>query len=87
LETKNLLVNKKEGIVMRSLVTKQGVIIPPEFFKGIKEVEISQKHSRIIIIPISEDDPIYELGKNPITVSISDASENTDNYIYSKDKL
>ena len=72
---------------MRALVTKQGVIIPPKFFKGIKEVEISQKHRRIMIIPILKDDPIYKLGKNPITTDISDASENMDDYIYTKDKL
>ena len=63
-----IVLNKKKyfGGSMKALVTDKGVIIPPEFFTGIKEVEIFYEHSRIIISPISKDDPIYELGKNPI---------------------
>lgn len=31
---------------------------------------------------VSEEDDIYNLGKNPIEISVSDASENVDKYLY-----
>ena len=31
---------------------------------------------------IPEDDPIYDIGKDPVTLDITDASENLDRYIY-----
>ena len=33
-------------------------------------------------LPISPDDPIFSLGKNPVSLDIEDASENHDKYIY-----
>ena len=66
---------------MRAFVTNQGVVVPSNFFKGIKEVDISLKEDRIVIVPIHKDDPILKLGKNPIILDIKDASENVDNYI------
>ena len=31
---------------------------------------------------IPKNDPIYDIGKNPVTLDITDASENLDRYIY-----
>ena len=31
---------------------------------------------------IPNNDPIYDIGKNPVTLDITDASENLDRYIY-----
>jgi len=31
---------------------------------------------------IADDDPIYNFGKNPIDIGITDASVNLDKYIY-----
>jgi hypothetical protein len=32
--------------------------------------------------PISADDPIFNIGRNPVSCGISDASENLDKYLY-----
>jgi hypothetical protein len=31
---------------------------------------------------IPKDDPIYDLGKNPVACGVTDASENLDKYLY-----
>ena len=31
---------------------------------------------------IPKDEPIYDIGKNPVTLDITDASENLDRYLY-----
>ncbi|BBD53560.1 MULTISPECIES: hypothetical protein [Planktothrix] len=31
---------------------------------------------------LSDEDPIFGLGKNPVNIGITDASNNLDNYIY-----
>jgi len=68
---------------MKIKVTEQGVIVPKKFLKGIKEVEIRKKDSVILVMPVT-DDPIFELGSQPIADDIEDASENHDAYIYSR---
>jgi len=68
---------------MKTKVTEQGVIVPKKFLKGIKEVEIRKKDSVILVMPVT-DDPIFELGSQPIADDIDDASEHHDAYIYSR---
>ena len=50
--------------------------------EGVDEVEIKQDGKRVVVIPISEEDPIFRFGKNPVKDSITDASVNLDKYIY-----
>jgi virulence-associated protein VagC len=66
---------------MKVKVTEQGILIPKQFFEGIKEVEIQEKDGILSIIPIAKEDPIFQLGTNPISDSISDASLNHDRYL------
>ena len=63
-------------------VTKQGLIIPKEFFAGVDEVEIRKENNLIVVVPVS-DDPILQLGTHPVDDSVEDAAENHDQYIYS----
>jgi len=66
-------------------VTEQGVVIPREWFDGIEEVEIRRENGRVIVDPIiaRKDDPIWNLGKNPIELDgPTDASINLDRYLY-----
>ena len=67
---------------MRTEVTEEGLLIPKKFLEGIKEVEIRKENDLILIIPVPFEDPIYQLGQNPITDDITDASVNHDKYIY-----
>ncbi len=63
-------------------VRKAGLLIPKRFLKNAKEASISEENGKIIITPILTDDPILNLGKNPIRLGIHDASSNLDNYLY-----
>ncbi len=63
-------------------VTEQGLIIPKELLTGIRSVEIRQENGQIILTPTIEDDPIWGLGSDPISLDIPDAAENHDHYIY-----
>jgi virulence-associated protein VagC len=67
---------------MRSKVTEQGVVLPKQWFPGVDEVDIRRENNRVVVVPFRGDDPISELGKNPLTVDVDDASDNHDRYLY-----
>jgi len=66
---------------MKVKVNNEGVIIPKTYLEGVEEVEVKKENGLILVIPITEDDPILELGKNPVTCGLSDASEHHDKYL------
>jgi virulence-associated protein VagC len=68
---------------MKAKVTEQGVLIPKEFLAGIEEVEIRQEDNQIVIVPANKGDPILDLGKDPVTCGVPDASDHHDSYLYS----
>ena len=67
---------------MKVKVTEKGVVIPRKLLKGVKEVDIRRQNGRIIVVPVGEKDPIFNIGKNPVKLGIKDASINHDKYIY-----
>jgi virulence-associated protein VagC len=67
---------------MKARVTEEGIIIPKEFLKGVKEVEIRQEGNVVVVFPKSKEDSIFKLGRNPVACNAPDASENLDKYIY-----
>lgn len=67
---------------MKALVTELGVLIPRELLEGVKEVEIQKEDNKISVTPVSMDDPIFRLGKHPVSCGVSDASSKHDKYIY-----
>ncbi|NJO43691.1 MAG: hypothetical protein HC769_34640 [Cyanobacteria bacterium CRU_2_1] len=66
---------------MKVTVTEQGVLIPKSLLEGIQEVEIRKQNGAIVIVPIVQEDPIFQLGKDPIYDSVTDASVNHDLYL------
>ena len=66
---------------MKAKVTEQGVLIPKAWLEGIDDVEIRRENDTITIYPATAEDPIFELGKHPITIDLDDASENHDKYL------
>ncbi|HKQ51399.1 MAG TPA: hypothetical protein VJT74_03465 [Pyrinomonadaceae bacterium] len=66
---------------MKTKVTKEGVLVPRKFFKGIEEVEIRKENGLVVVVPVT-DDPILQLGARPVSDEVEDASENHDQYIY-----
>lgn len=67
---------------MKVKVTEKGVLIPRKFLKGVKEVEVRQQNGLIVVVPVGAKDPIFDIGKKPAKLGISDASENLDKYLY-----
>lgn len=67
---------------MKARVTPKGVLIPKRLLEGITEVEILKKDSLIVVVPLSSEDPILQLGKSPVVAPEDDAAENHDRYIY-----
>ena len=69
---------------MRTKVTENGVLIPKEWLDGIDEVDIQQTQNMILVVPVRVDDPILNLGKQPILLDVEDASRNHDRYLYDR---
>jgi hypothetical protein len=67
---------------MRTKVSEQGVVIPKELLEGITEVDIRKQNGLIVVMPVGQEDPLYDIGRNPVKLGIPDASENLDKYIY-----
>lgn len=67
---------------MRTKVGKNGVLIPKDLLTGVNEVEIRKQNGVIMVIPAGKEDPIYDIGKEPVACGVADASENLDKYVY-----
>ncbi|MDX2242829.1 MAG: hypothetical protein NW224_19290 [Leptolyngbyaceae cyanobacterium bins.302] len=63
---------------MKVRVTEQGLLIPTELLDGFQEFEVQKENHQIVLTPTEEADPIWQLGSNPISLRITDASENHD---------
>ena len=66
---------------MKVKVTAKGVVIPRTWLKGVEEVEIKKENGLILIIPVTDVDPITKLGQDPVVCGVSDGSENHDRYL------
>ncbi len=67
---------------MKTKVTEQGLLVPKELLEGFDEVEIRKEDHQLVIVPISSDDPILQLGTEPVLDGVDDASDHHDRYIY-----
>lgn len=67
---------------MRITVTKEGALIPKQLLEGVREVEIQSQQGMLLVMPIVEDDPLLQLGKEPIVDLVEDASIQHDGYLY-----
>src|SRR2546430_82936 len=67
---------------MKARVTSKGLNIPKRLLAKVSEVENRKKNGVIVVTPTGKDDPIWNLGKEPVSSDITDASENHDRYIY-----
>ena len=76
------MVNRMQNGRMKTRVTSRGVLIPKRLLEGIDEVEIRKENNLILVVPVTSEDPILELGKQPIMADVTDASENHDRYLY-----
>jgi hypothetical protein len=66
---------------MKTRVTEEGVLIPKQLLEGIDEVEIRKEQNVILVVPVLENDPIFQLGRDPIVIDVDDASIHHDQYL------
>jgi virulence-associated protein VagC len=66
---------------MKVTVTEQGILVPKSLLEGIQEVEIRKQNGTIVIVPIVQEGPIFQLGKDLISDTVTDASVNHDRYL------
>jgi hypothetical protein len=69
---------------MRTKVTEDGVLIPKVWLEGIDEVDIQRTPDMILVVPVHVDDPILNLGKQPILLDVEDAALHHDQYLYNQ---
>ena len=67
---------------MRTKVTEQGLLIPKDFLQGVEEVDIQIRDGMIVVVPVTDSNPLSALGSDPIYLDVEDASINHDKYIY-----
>jgi virulence-associated protein VagC len=73
-----------EGVTEVDIRKQDGIIVVVP--TGDESASEASTQTRVHVarswVEIPEDDPIYDIGKNPVTLDITDASENLDRYIY-----
>ena len=69
---------------MRTKVTENGIHIPKAWLEGVDEVEIQKEQNMILVVPVQADDPIRNLGTQPILLDVEDAARNHDRYLYDR---
>jgi len=67
---------------MRCRVTDEGVLSLRAWPTGADEVEILREEDRVVVVPVRGKDPLFDLGKDPITAGVDDASVNHDRDLY-----
>jgi len=67
---------------MKVRVTDDGLLIPKELLDGVEEVEIVRRSRMLVILPAADEDPILQLGSEPVVDEVTDASIHHDRYLY-----
>jgi virulence-associated protein VagC len=71
---------------MKLKVTESGVVIPRAMLPDVEEVDVRCEGEVIIVTPIcAPDDPIWDMGNDPVTVGYPDASQRHDRYVSEAD--
>ena len=71
---------------MKLKLTEAGVVVPRDLFPDVEEVEARVKGGVVVLTPIqAANDPIWEMGNDPVACRLPDGSENHDRYLYGAD--
>ena len=66
---------------MKARVTEHGLLIPKELLGGVEGVEIVRRPNMLLVVPAAGNDPILQLGNEPVLDDVTDASVNHDRYL------
>jgi hypothetical protein len=72
---------------MKLKVTDSGVVIPRDLLPDVDEMDVRVEGEIVVLTPSHNvgDDPIWEMGSDPVTCGLPDASANHDHYLYQGD--
>lgn len=71
---------------MKLKVTDSGVVIPRDMLPDVEEVDVRMEGTLVVVTPLRDaNDPIWEMGNDPVDCGLPDASENHDRYLYEGD--
>lgn len=71
---------------MKLKVTDSGVVIPRDMLPDVDEVDVRMEGNLVVLTPLEDaNDPIWEMGNDPVNCGLPDASENHDRYLYQGD--
>lgn len=71
---------------MKLKVTDSGVVIPRDMLPDVEEVHVRMEDGLIVLTPLQDaSDPIWEMGNDPVTAGLPEASKNHDRYLYQTD--
>lgn len=71
---------------MKLKVTDVDVVIARDLLPDVEEVDVRMEGDLIVLTPLRDtNDPIWEMGDDPVSAGLSDASENHDGYLYRAD--
>lgn len=71
---------------MKLKVTDMGVVIPRGMLPDVEEVDVRIEGDLIVLTPLPDtNDSVWEMGDDPVSAGLSDASENHDGYLYRAD--
>lgn len=72
---------------MKLKVTGAGVLVPREMLPEVDEVDVRREGSCLILVPLCDpDDPIWEMGSDPVSCELPAASEHHDLHLYQGDQ-
>jgi len=66
---------------MKTRVTEEGLLVPKHWLQGVDEVDIRRERNVIVIVPVVSQDPIFNLGRHPVTVDVDNASVQHDAHL------
>lgn len=71
---------------MRIPIPSTGLVIPKQWLGNADEAQVEQHDGVVTISPVlkSADDPLWQVGQDPIDDEITDASTNHDRYLYGR---
>jgi hypothetical protein len=67
---------------LRTKVTAERLLITKRLLAGVDEVQIRQEQGIVIIVPVTDHDPIFTLGTDPLDLELEDAAVRHDDYLY-----
>lgn len=71
---------------MKLKVTDAGVVIPRDMLPDVEEVDVRMEDGVMILTPLQDaHDPLWEMGSDPVSCGLPDASENHDRFLYEGD--